>query len=474
MKPRLSLSTKIFFLAFLNLLLLAVVALFFVRAQFRLDLHSFLLGPAQDRILATARLFALELQETPAASRDRLLVRYAQAQRVQCYLMDDDGAQLAGPEMQLPPEVVERVTHRGRRRDATEPSFVRRPPPPPLFLIATANPTRYWVGVRIPVRSPSNDAQGERGTLLFMSHSLLGNPFFFDFKPWLAVVLAVILISVACWLPLIRGLTKSISQMMRATEQIAEGQFDVQAPARRHDEIGQLGAAINRMAARLSGFVKGQKRFLGDIAHELCSPIARIQFALGILDQRATDSQREYVADLREEIQHMSGLVNELLSFSKAGMRGTEVKLAKVNVAETVQRVLDREASAEGQVHTLVDEKLEVLADSDYLFRSLSNLVRNAIRYAGKAGPLTISGRAEDGSVFITVADCGPGLPEEALEEVFTPFYRPEPSRSRETGGSGLGLAIVKTCIESCHGSVSCRNRQPSGLEVEIRLKSAR
>jgi two-component system sensor histidine kinase CpxA len=81
--------------------------------------------------------------------------------------------------------------------------------------------------------------------------------------------------------------------------------------------------------------------------------------------------------------------------------------------------------------------------------------------------------RAENGAAVITVSDCGPGLAEDALEQVFVPFYRPEASRSRDTGGAGLGLAIVKTCIESCKGSVTCRNRQPSGLEVAIRLKAA-
>jgi two-component system sensor histidine kinase CpxA len=75
--------------------------------------------------------------------------------------------------------------------------------------------------------------------------------------------------------------------------------------------------------------------------------------------------------------------------------------------------------------------------------------------------------------VALTVADCGQGLPEAELEEVFTPFYRPEASRTRESGGAGLGLAIVKSCVELCRGTVKCRNRQPSGLEVTIHLAAA-
>jgi two-component system sensor histidine kinase CpxA len=73
----------------------------------------------------------------------------------------------------------------------------------------------------------------------------------------------------------------------------------------------------------------------------------------------------------------------------------------------------------------------------------------------------------------VTVADSGPGLPPDELERIFTPFHRLEASRNREAGGAGLGLAIVKSCVEACGGRVQCRNRKPTGLEVEIRLRSA-
>jgi two-component system sensor histidine kinase CpxA len=283
-------------------------------------------------------------------------------------------------------------------------------------------------------------------------------------------VLAIVLVSLICWVPLIRGLTRSISQLTRATGRIAEGHFEIELPAKRRDELGRLSASINSMAARLSGFVHGQRRFLSDIAHELSSPIARIQTALAILEQRATDTQRDYVADVQEEVAHMSGLINELLLFSKAQISGPGKELKPVNVAETVRRVLEREASDGAYIEVRVSEELEATANPDYLFRSLANLVRNAIRYAGNAGPIVISGKNGGGAVAITVADSGPGLPEAELDQVFKPFYRPEFARQRETGGVGLGLAIVRSCIEACGGKVICRNRKPTGLEVEIQL----
>jgi two-component system sensor histidine kinase CpxA len=253
---------------------------------------------------------------------------------------------------------------------------------------------------------------------------------------------------------------------------VADGHFDVQLPVVRRDELGSLSESINRMATRFSGYVHGQKRFLGDIAHELSSPVARMQMALGILEQRAGEHEAGYVADLREEAEHMGTLVSELLSFSKESVLRTEAELKPVRVSDTVERVLSRERAEGVSIQTRIEEDLRAMADPEYLFRALANVVRNAVRYAGDAGPIEVSGRRRDDRVQIRVADNGPGIPEEELENVFRAFYRPEFARTRETGGMGLGLAIVRDSVEACGGHVECRNRSPHGLEVLIDLSA--
>ncbi len=455
-KPRISLSAKILLLALLNLLLLGATLIGLAGVQLQ-NLSSLLLAPTRDRVLADARLLALELMDTQPRDRDTLLKKHTGAAGVTFYLYDSQGVRVAGPSLLLPPIVHARVIS-GSLNES--------------FFVTTRNPTMYWMGVRIPISSPAG-GDPVRGVLVLRSDSLLGNAYFLDLTLVGFVLLVVILISVACWVPLIRRLTRSISQVTHAAEQIAEGRFDVQVAADRKDELGQLGAAVNQMAAQLSGFVQGQKRFLGAIAHELCSPIARINFAVGALEQRTGVENREYVQDVREEVEHMSALVAELLTFSKAGMQTAEVQWIPVAVAEIARRAVSRESAPGVTVEIAVEENLQVMADPDYLFRSLSNLIRNSVRYAGESGPIQISAQGEEGDVVITVADSGPGLPEEALEEVFAPFHRPELARTRETGGAGLGLAIVKSCIEACKGTVRCRNRQPQGLMVEIRLAAA-
>jgi two-component system sensor histidine kinase CpxA len=316
--------------------------------------------------------------------------------------------------------------------------------------------------------------------LLAASDSLSGSGMFFDAGPWMIVGVGAVLLSILFWFPLARGFTRSISQITHATEEIAAGRFGGRVNSSRPDELGRLAEAINQMASRLSGFVTGQKRFLGDIAHELCSPIARIQLLLGIIEQRDAqppadparqESYQAHFDDLREEIQQMSSLVNELLSFSKASLRPGSIKLQAVALRPLVEQAARREAGGADAIQCEVQEGICVLADPDLLLRSLANLLRNAFRYAGTAGPITVSAQSADGAVLIRVCDCGPGVPAESLPLLFDPFYRPESSRDRETGGAGLGLAIVKTCIECCQGTVTCRNREPKGFEVEMRMK---
>jgi two-component system sensor histidine kinase CpxA len=268
-------------------------------------------------------------------------------------------------------------------------------------------------------------------------------------------------------LPLVRGITHSIREMTGATARVAEGRFDIRVREDRGDELGLLARSINGMAGRLAGFVNGQKRFLGDIAHELCSPLARAQVALGILEGQVSAGVLE---DLREEVQQMSSLVNELLSFSKASLAAGRIKLESIPLHVVLARAIEREGLSGPAIRSTVPMDLLVKAEPDLLCRAVSNLLRNAVKYAGEDGPVEAAAERVGRDVILTVSDDGPGVPEEALAQIFDPFYRVDISRARETGGAGLGLAIVKTCVESCGGRVSCHNRAPHGLSVVITL----
>jgi two-component system sensor histidine kinase CpxA len=502
---RFPLSAKILLWFFLNLLLLGAAFYLFFRVQFNMGLDTLLAGQAGERVEALSNIVGDELQAAAAEERSEVLQYFGSSYGLQLMLVRPDGAFIAGTALQVPPEVRARLTvfgppplrppqpppegrerpARPRRdgeagvRDAGGGASLQPPPPAsdgtrrvrPKFMVRTAAPSGYWVGIRLPGLD-RNRPDAPQQILLLFSPTLSGGGLFIDFKPWLLIGFGAVLFSVLFWLPLIRGITRSIKQLTAATGQIAEGHFEVRVSARRRDELGRLGAEINSMAARLDGFVAGQKRFLGDVAHELCSPLARMQIALGILEQRAVAAQQDYVSDVREDVQEMSNLVNELLSFSKASLREKEIQLQRVPLAELARRVAAREAGAGDQVQVQIADDLTALAEPDLLARALANLVRNALRYAGMAGPVIMSAEPVEQGVAVRVSDAGPGVPAEALHKIFDPFYRLEASRSRDTGGIGLGLAIVKTCVEACQGSVTATNLHPTGLQVEIRLKA--
>ena len=121
---------------------------------------------------------------------------------------------------------------------------------------------------------------------MIVTPTLLGNRFFFDWMPWALGAMAAFLGSVLCWVPLVRGIMQSIEKMRRAAASIAQGHFEVQVPVKRNDELGELAASIESMAQQLERLVHGQRRFLADVAHELCAPLSRIQLSGGILEEK--------------------------------------------------------------------------------------------------------------------------------------------------------------------------------------------
>jgi two-component system sensor histidine kinase CpxA len=494
---RLPLYSKILIWFFLNLLVVggAIYALFIY--QFRAGPEMLLSGAAGERVRAVGQIITDELSSQPSSEWTRTLERFGDAYQVRFLLYRNDVAQLAGEKTALPEPVAQKVFAPGPRREGRpprdmqpEPAFdqpprdenpprggrdprsprlpVERPRIRDSFMVRTDNPKRYWIGMRMAVMERPQPPVP--ATIVMVSDSLRAGGLFVDFTPILWVGVGAVIFSVLFWLPLVGGITRSLAQMNHAAAEMAEGKFDMRVSEKRRDELGSLGTALNRMAARLGGFVTGQKRFTGDIAHELCTPIARMQMAVGILEERADPKDQQYVEDMREEVQHMSNLVNELLSFSKASLGVANIKLQTVALRPLAEKAVKRESRDGVEIRNDIPEELSATIDPELVVRAVSNLLRNAVRYAGEAGPITVSGRALEGEVELSVTDCGSGVPENELPKLFDPFYRVDTSRARETGGVGLGLSIVKTCVETCHGAVMCRNRAGGGFEAIMRL----
>ena len=502
-----SLLTKILCWFFLNLTLVAVALAVFFALQPQVNLHAIFGQEGSNRLRTTGMLISHDLHQTSQADWSEILARHSTIHKVDFALVLENGSHFSSIDMDFPEEVEKRVRDALRRKPPP-----RRPPPPHLvddhprrpenrpvddvrdipnkrprginppmrpddldsklpLILRTRQPTRYWAGIRIPL-PPIPPHPPAPALLLAVSDSITGNGFFFDPLPWMIVSAAIILISVMFWIPMVRNITRPLGRMTRATEEVANGHFDVSIHEPRADEIGRLAKAINHMTARLSSFVKGQKRFMGDVAHELGSPIGRIQLGLGVLEQRVEPENRRRVMDVLEDVNHLSKLVNELLAFSRADMKSNTVKLERVELLHVVQTAVKRETTPTAEIIIKIDPVIRVHASSALLVRALANLIRNAVKYAEDEGPINVTAEKRNGVVEIEVRDAGPGVPEEILDQLFEPFFRPEASRDRDSGGVGLGLAIVKTCVETCNGTVSAANIKPKGFAVTITLNS--
>jgi two-component system, OmpR family, sensor histidine kinase CpxA len=258
-----------------------------------------------------------------------------------------------------------------------------------------------------------------------------------------------------------------VSSMERATDRIASGRFDTTIGIARADELGRLSSAIERMASRLGALVTGQKRFLGDTAHELRSPLGRMQLALEILNTRVGDSERPYVRDLKEDVDALSALTDDLLQYARAELTEQPIQTTRVDVSEAIDRVVARESNG-AQFDVQVPRGLHAIADAKLLERALANVCRNAATYAGAAGPIEVRAARDGGSIAVTVSDRGPGVAPESLTRIFEPFFREDRARNRKTGGTGLGLAITRSAVEACGGTVGTELRQPHGLTVRL------
>lgn len=347
----------------------------------------------------------------------------------------------------------------------------------PRFFLRAGEPTQYWAGVPLPGLQTA-DGRRVPAILLAVAPSLTAGGWIVDPVPWLWGGFGALLLSGLLWFPLVRNVTRSIRELTAATERMAEGRFDIPVQIKRADELGRLGTAVNHLSQRLDHFVHGQKRFLGDVAHELCSPLARMQLGASLMerDTAAAPELQNRVQDVQEEVELMTRLVDELLAFSKTGLKARETSLQPVAPALLAAQAAEREAGPGDRIELSIAPELRVLADPDLLSRALGNLVRNALRYAGSHGPVRLESHRlphDPAHCLLTVRDSGPGVPPHELERIFEPFYRPDTARTREAGGTGLGLAIVRNCIDACQGTVSARNLEPSGLEVALRLRMA-
>ena len=361
-----------------------------------------------------------------------------------------------------------------------------RPVPDWAIRLATGGPRMPRDGFIIPAPPVQRDSRASsdgkhRYTLV------LGLPpgprVFFGPRgmPVPGLIIAIISSGLVCYF-LSWYLTKPIVRLRAATQQLAAGDLTARAGApasTRRDEVAGLMRDFDAMAERLETLLKAQSRLLNDISHELRSPLARLNVALGLARQRSTGENADMMERIELEASRLNELIGRILTLARLEDGEQRVPQTPVPLDELVLNVAeDAEFEAQARhchVHTVIPEgDWGVRGNASLLHSAVENVVRNAIRYTQERTSVEIELSCEPGTqspeAVLKVNDCGSGVPPQALEKLFEPFYRLDDARERQTGGVGLGLAITERAVRFHGGKVTARNRPEGGLQIEIRL----
>jgi len=329
-------------------------------------------------------------------------------------------------------------------------------------------------GRRTPVVAPSGEAywliQDFEGVSL---QRLLSRPQIVAAQ----ILLATLIGGLVCLL-LARYITAPIERLQRAVQAYSEGNFSLRVRpllGRRRDEIADLAATMDAMAGRLEILLKSQRVLLRDVSHELRSPLARVQAALGLARQRQGQDVEPELERIEREAERLNDLIGGILSFSRLDSGAHELRREDLRldllIASAVDDVCFQAEAEDCNVHFRNDAgEATCVTDLPLLQSALENILANALRYAAQAGEIEVALTRVGDEYVIAVTDHGPGVPPALLEQIFEPFVRVDSSRSSRMGGVGLGLAIARRAVEALGGSIGADNRPQGGLEVSIRL----
>jgi len=293
--------------------------------------------------------------------------------------------------------------------------------------------------------------------------------------PIVTAIATLLVSAIVCFL-LARYLSNPIRHLRAATRSIAAGDLGVRVSSLmggRRDELAMLALDFDLMAERLRALLESHRELLRDVSHELRSPLARLQIALGLARRPNANLQQEFDR-IEQETGRLDELIGEILSLSRLDDPARALLAEAVNLEELLETLADnaRVEADPRSIRVQLDPlpALEIAADRELLFRALENVLRNAVRFSPDGGTVRLSVERSAEQVVLRICDRGPGVPPDALNRIFEPFFSVAHAREREASGYGIGLAITARVVALHGGSVRARNADGGGLEVEIRL----
>lgn len=277
-----------------------------------------------------------------------------------------------------------------------------------------------------------------------------------------------------------RYLSKPLQQLASAAQRFGRGDLNARAKLARNDEIGEAGRAFDEMAERVRLLIASQQELMANVSHELQTPISRIHVALEHIALRGVERARELLPEIAIDLAELQRLFDDVMMVARLDLSRshgqavrTPLRLEEFALGALLQQVAAR-FKAEHSSHTLILQNEGALpvvqADRVLLRRVLDNLLENARKYSDAGTAIRLCTRTTEHAVTIEVSDQGIGIDDADLQHLFTPFFRSDRSRSRQTGGVGLGLALARRVVEAHGGTIEVASRVGNGTTVTVTL----
>ncbi len=280
-----------------------------------------------------------------------------------------------------------------------------------------------------------------------------------------------------CWL-LAKSFTNPLIAIQKASKDIGEGKLTTRITKfdQRSDEFGALARSFNQMAEQLENNITAHQRLLGDVSHELRSPLTRLQLAVALAEKNMgnKDEQQKHLRRCETEVDRLDDMIADVLTLSRLEHSQNAFDADEIELNALITQVVNdcqyfaTSKNVTVKVHGATSYAL--LADGKLLASAISNVINNAVKYSPKNHIVTVDLSHKNTQIMLSVSDQGPGVPDKMLAKLFKPFFRVADGRERSSGGTGLGLAIAQQAIHLHQGEIFAQNVQPAGLKITMLL----
>lgn len=287
----------------------------------------------------------------------------------------------------------------------------------------------------------------------------------------ISLSLALIVAAALAYL-LARNVSRPVRQLGDTVKKLSEGEYLASTGIQSRDEIGNLAGHVDKLAATLEKNRTARQRWMADIAHELRTPVAILKGEVEALVDGVRPADERMSHSLREEIDHLSALVDDLQTLALSDAGALNIVKEPVDLVDLLRQcaaTFEERLAVRGiHVEVLAADSVTLTADQRRLRQLIHNLLENCSRYVTRDGQVRVCVEKQAGGVVLTLEDSGPGLDDEQLSRLFERFYRVEASRSRSSGGTGLGLTICRNIAEAHDGRIKATHSPLGGLRITV------